>query len=549
MPPPSYPPATIADLFLARADDDNPGVRTEDRTWTWREVVAESAQRAALLAELRTDRPFHIGVLLENVAEYVFLLGGAALAGGVVVGINPTRRGAELARDIRHTDCQVIFTDRSQLPLIDGLDVGPVVLIDEDYGALLDVHQGAPVPPRLPSEDDLYLLLFTSGSTGAPKAVRMTQGRAARTVASSARAFGPDDVLYCAMPLFHGNALLANLFPALTAGASVVLRRRFSATGFLPDIQRYGCTFFNYVGRALSYIVATPESLTERDNQLKWALGSEASPRDIAEFTRRFGCPIFEGYGSSENAVILLPAATMPANAMGRPPRGLDVAILDPDTERECAVAQFAPGGALVNPGDAIGEIVGRNSVAKFEGYYNNPEADAQRARHGWYWSGDLGYRDAEGWIYFAGRSADWLRVDGENFSSAPIERILARHPGVSGVAVYAAPDSVTGDQVMAAVEMKSGSDFDPDQFAAFLADQPDLGTKWSPRYVRIVASIPVTATRKVDKQPLRAARWDTEDPVWWRGSSGGAYRLMTADDRTALAAEFSANGRESALT
>ena len=93
-------------------------------------------------------------------------------------------------------------------------------------------------------------------------------------------AFTPDDVLYCSMPLFHGNALMANLLPALVAGASVVLRPRFSASAFLPDVRRHGCTYFNYVGRALSYVLAQPETPEDADNQLKWCLGSEASPRD-----------------------------------------------------------------------------------------------------------------------------------------------------------------------------------------------------------------------------------------------------------------------------
>jgi fatty-acyl-CoA synthase len=299
--------------------------------------------------------------------------------------------------------------------------------------------------------------------------------------------------------------------------------------------------------------VATPETPEDGNNRLKWGLGSEASPRDIAEFTRRFGCPIFEGYGSSENAVILLPGAGMPAGAMGQPPSGIDAAIIDPVTGEECARAEFSTGGALLNPGDAIGEIVGRNTVDRFEGYYNNPEADAERAHDGWYWSGDLGYRDVDGWIYFAGRSGDWLRVDGENFSSAPIERILARYPGLSGVAVYAAPDAVTGDQVMAALELEAGSGaatrgFDSAAFLDFVSAQPDMGTKWTPRYVRIVDSIPVTATRKVNKHPLRTARWETDDPVWWRPPGAEAYRLMTDADRAELRAAFAANGREAFL-
>ena len=133
----------------------------------------------------------------------------------------------------------------------------------------------------------------------------MTQGRAARAVANAL--FTPDDVLYCAMPLYHGNALNANLFPALRSGATIALRRKFSASAFLPDAQRYGVTFFNTVGRALNHILSTPETDDDRNHSIKYVLGPETAPADVRAFRKRFGPPVIEGYGSSENAIILIP--------------------------------------------------------------------------------------------------------------------------------------------------------------------------------------------------------------------------------------------------
>jgi fatty-acyl-CoA synthase len=541
---------TIAALLAARAGDPNPGVRTDDAVWTWDEVVAESAARAALLTE-RGVAGRHIGVLLENVPEYVFLLGGAALSGSVVVGINPTRRGDELARDVRHTDCALVLTDGAQAPILEGLDLGADVLVVDgpDWITQVDAHSGARLPTSLPPAEALYLLLFTSGSTGAPKAVQMSQGRAARTSAASAVAFSAADVLYCSMPLFHGNALLANLFPALVSGASVVLRPRFSASAFLGDVRRHGCTYFNYVGRALSYVLAQPPTPEDADNRLAWCLGSEASPRDRDEFRRRFGCYVVEGYSSSEGAVVIQPFPGMPPDALGRPREGVDVAVIDPDTGVECPRARFDERRVLRNPGEAIGEIVGRDGLSSFEGYYANPEATAERGRDGWYWTGDLGYRDEDGTFYFAGRTADWLRVDGENFAAGPVERILGRVPGVTSVVVYGVPDPRTGDQVMAALELDAGVTFDAAAFAGFLAEQPDLGTKWAPRFVRVVDAIPLTATGKVDRKPLRAQRWHTTDPVWWRPTPDAAYRPLTPDDVAALHQAFTDAGREGMLT
>jgi fatty-acyl-CoA synthase len=550
---------TVAELVLARQEDDHTGLRFEDRSWTWRQVVDEARTRAALLRRWRGEGPFHVGVLLENVPEYLFLLAGAALCGATVVGINPTRRGGELARDIRHTDCAVVLTDAGQAPLLSGLDIGaPVVLVDDaGYRADLEGAEAASatagVPGRepLPAPDDLYLLLFTSGSTGAPKAVKVSQGRIGDAAAHMARSsFGPDDVLYCAMPMFHGNALHLCVLPAFAAGATLVLRRRFSASGFLADVRGYGVTFFNYVGRALAYVLSTPAAPDDADNTLRFGFGTDASPEDISRFKRRFGCPVIEGYGQSEGAIAVSPVPGAPRGALGLPIPGTDVAILDPETAEERPRARFDADGRLMNAAEAIGEIVRRDGTSGFEGYYGNPEAEAERLRGGWYWSGDLGYRDETGYFYFAGRNADWLRVDGENFAAAPVERILERFDPVRVAVVYPVPDPRTGDQVMATLELADEATLDPAALAAFLAAQPDLGTKWAPRFVRVTGRVPVTGTGKVDKRPLRAERWETTDPVWWRpfDSRDSGYRRFSAEDAALLHKEFVAHGRTSYL-
>lgn len=548
------PYATFAETLLARSGDPRPGLFFEDEAHTWDDVVRAARARAAWAPDLCAapdGRARHIGVLLENVPEFVFWIGAAALSGCTLVGINPTRRGAGLAADIRHTDCDVILTDAAHAPLLDGLDPGvPVHRVDSgEYRAALPA-----VPPdagTLPEADpsDRLLLLFTSGSTGAPKAVSCGQGRLAAIAAGGPdMGIGRDSVTYAAMPLFHGNAVMANLAMATHAGAAVALRRRFSASGFLPDVRRYGVTYFNYVGRALAYVLATPEGPGDADNTLVSAFGTEASAQDMARFGSRFGCRIIEGYGSSEGAIAIHKVPGTPPDALGVPRPGVDVAILDPGTGAECPPARFAPDGALRNPDEAIGEIVGLNVAASFEGYYNNPEADAERVRDGLYWSGDLGYRDAGGYLYFAGRTADRLRVDSENFAAAPVERVLARWDPVVMCAVYPVPDPRTGDQVMAALELADGRPFDPGAFAAFLAAQPDLGTKWAPRFVRVVRSMPLTATGKLDKRPLRRERWDGPD-VWWRPGRDLAYEPLAPARAEAVRAEFAEHGRAHVLS
>ena len=338
------------------------------------------------------------------------------------------------------------------------------------------------------------------------------------------------------------------MLPALASGATLALRRRFSASSFLPDVRECGATFFNSVGRAIAHIVATPPTEHDRDHRLRFVLGPETSAQDKATFTERFGVPLFEGYGSSENAIVLTPGPDPRPGTLGRASPRDDVAVVDPDTGEELPRAVFDERGRLTNAEACIGELVGRRALSNFEGYYNNPEADAERTRNGWYWSGDLAYRDEEGIFFFAGRTGDWLRVDSENFAAAPVERILARFAGVSGVAVYPVPDTRTGDQVMAALELEPGTTFDPEAFRTFLAAQGDLGIKWAPRFVRLVAALPVTATDKTDKKPLRAQRWETDDPVWQRMERSDRYVPLTADDVEGMVGEFALNGRSALI-
>ncbi len=552
---------TVAAMVAARAEDDRTGVLSAAGSWTWREAVLEGSARGALAQSMfGTGKP-HVGVLLPNGPDYLFWLNGIALAGAAIVGINPTRRGEALAADIRATDCSLIVTDADGADLLEGLSLGldddkVLVTGTERYEALLAEFAGRTAAQDLVdkagdvAEDALYLLIFTSGTTGVPKAVRCTQGRLAGIAEVAAPGYGytAADVCYCPMPLFHGNALMALWGPAVMVGAAIAVRPRFSASAFIEDVRRFGATKFSYVGKAIAYILATPERADDADNTLQSAFGTEASVRDRDRFRKRFGCYLIEGYGQSEGGAAVNPVLGMPKGALGRPVDGIDLAVISPETGEECPPAEFDGDRRLLNAGQAIGEIVNRSGRGKFEGYYQREDAERERLRGGWYWTGDLGYVDADGFFYFAGRTGDWLRVDSENFAAGPVETILSRHPDVAVVAVYPVPDTASGagDQVMAALETVPGRTFDPDAFAGWLAAQPDLGPKWRPRYVRISTSLPQTATGKVTKVDLRAEAWACDDPVWWNplGSSVIGFRPLTDEDRAQLAAGLAENGR-----
>ena len=552
---------TFADHVRARAEDDNVAILFEDSSITYRQWCREVARRASLWRSVIDAAPTgtspHIGVMLDNTPEFTMWLGAAAVTGASVVGINSTRRGAELARDIVHTSCRVVVTDSTQSGLLDGLDLGDangrVFVVDStEHGSLLAEHDGARLPTsaQCPVEpSSTFLLLFTSGTSDAPKAV-ITSHQRVNFVSGSMvmiTELTSTDVTYISMPLFHSNALLTAWAPSVLSGATIALRRKFSASEFMPDVRRYGATYFNYVGKPLTYILATPESPNDRDHKLRLGFGNEGSEVDLARFAERFGVRLIDGYGQTETGASIVRVPGMPAGALGVAAQPT-ITVRDPGSNRECPRAVFDDRGRVLNLEEATGEIVNAGG-GMFEGYFNNEEANRERLRDGAYWTGDLAYRDESGFFYFAGRSADWMRVDGENFAGAPIERIIMRHPSVLLATVYGVPDPEIGDRVMVAMQLKPDTNFDIDEFASFLSTQGDLSPKWLPSFVQVVDGFPMTSTNKVLKRDLVKRRWhDVEGEgsarIWWRRGRETNFVSFDAAAAVELRRRFESVGR-----
>ncbi|MFF4196232.1 AMP-binding protein [Nonomuraea sp. NPDC001831] len=528
---------TLAALLLDRAQDNRPGLMFEGEVWSWREHVARCRAAGAWLSGRGTG--LHVGVLAENVPELLLVLGGAALDGHVLVALNPTRPAGELVRDARATDVDLLLWDApfaataasvAEALGVESMPLSMVSSLGEDGG-----RAGAAAP------GDLVMLIFTSGTSGRPRAVRITQRKLALPGLSLAALLTPADVVYCSMPLFHSGALMAAYAPAVASGAALAVRRRFSASGLLPDVRRHGCTYLHYVGKALSYVLATPERPDDADNPLRIAFGNEGSAVATRRFGERFGCRVIDAFGSTETAISFSPDPGAPPGSLGR--LGAGVQILDPATGRPCPPARIE-GGRLLNPDEAVGELVNTAGPGLFEGYYNDPDADAERVRNGAFWSGDLAYADPAGHVFFAGRGTERLRVDGENLAVAPVEAALREFGGVVEAAVYPVPDAAAGDQVMAALVLDVP--FDAEAFAAFLAGRTDLGPKSLPRYIRICRELPLTPSHKVIKRILAKEAWRTGDPVWWRSPSG--LRPLTGVDVKAIEDEFVEHGRHHLL-
>ncbi|QKT08468.1 AMP-binding protein [Gordonia sp. X0973] len=502
-------PRSLSELLGGLTEVTDRGLRCGDEYVSWHDHLRDAARiGAALRSLLDPDRPPHVGIASANSVEYCALLAAAVIEGFVVVGLNTTRRGAALARDIVTADCQLVLVDEGSRPLVDdlGLTVPVLGLADDRWTGLVAAQPLPPavaIPPRDP--DDLAMLIFTSGTTGDPKAVRCSMRKFAAPGVMLAQRFGlgPDDVVGLSMPLFHSNATVAGWAVALAAGASIVLRPSFSARGFVADLHRHGVTYANYVGKPLHYILAVPPDPRDGECALRIMYGNEASAADRDEFARRFGCTVVDGFGSTEGGVAISRTPETPADALG--PLVAPVAVVDPET--------LLPAHA-----GEVGEIVNTAGPGLFDGYYNDADATAERLRGGMYRTGDLGWVDEGGFVHFAGRRGDWARVDGENLGTAPIEAILLRHPDIDAVAVYGVPVEI-GDELWAALVAPK---LTPDALGAFLAAQDDLGPKQWPSHIRLVDEIPQTATFKTVRQGLRSA---VTPPDWSRSPTGGYTR------------------------
>ena len=520
-------PSTVGDILAPLADVDDAGLYFEDEFISWRDHLRLSAARAAAFdGLLEPGKPRHVALLLENIPEFSYLLAAAAMGEVVIVGLNPTRRGGALAGDIATADCQVVIVEDATAGLLADVDLDGVRVLNVDspqWFRLLETHVDAPLTFRNCDPDTLLMLIFTSGTSGDPKAVQCTHRKFAVGGSMLSRRFGlgRKDVAYLSMPMFHSNAIIAGWMVAVAGGSSVALRRRFSASAFLDDIRRFGATYANYVGKPLSYVLATEPRPDDKENPLRILYGNEASPADITAVTERFGVTVIDGFGSTEGGVSITRTPDTPPDALG--PLVPPTEVRHPDTGKVCQTARFGDHGELLNPDEAVGEIVNSSGGGLFTGYYRNPEADAERMRDGIYHTGDLGYVDDRGYVYFAGRLGDWVRVDGENMGTGPIERVLLRHESIAMAAVYGVRAAV-GDELAAALVAPG---LTADQLTGFLSSQSDLGPKQWPTRVRLVDDLPRTDTFKILKRTLAA---DDAPPTWVRDGRDLKYVAATPD-------------------
>ncbi len=349
------------------------------------------------------------------------------------------------------------------------------------------------------------------------------------------------------------------------------IRERFSASGFVPDVLRYGVTYWNYVGEPVHYVLGALEKqyggdearilaevANNPDNHLRYAVGNGASPADIDRFIKWLGLEdMYELYGSTEAAIATFRTKSDPRGSVG--------SITDPAVkilnERgdECPPATLGPDGKITNYAAAVGEICRvAADTALFQGYFDNAEANRAKYRDGVYHSGDLGHivaTDGVRYLYFDGRTDDWIRKDGENFSAQQVGRLLNEHPDVDLAAAYGVPCAVSDELVMVALKLKPDARFDPKGFFDFCESQVvdgGMDRKWFPDFVRLVDDFEFTNTQKILVRNLKALHFCRrrlpDAVIFWRTRGDTTFRPFGAADYQALRREFESAERTELL-
>jgi acyl-CoA synthetase (AMP-forming)/AMP-acid ligase II len=568
----------------------------DDRTWTYRQYRDASVRMAHFLRRRlgRVDaaRPGHVAMLLENRLELLALYGGCAYAGLTLFGINTGLRGEVLAGVVNQSKARVLVVDEPLLPEVERVRAalahiapenvlvlrtrGAEIPAGSDLLACLDAEVAdrsldAPAVEVTPEHN--LMVIYTSGTTGLPKGINNNHLKLCATGFGVSANLGltADDVGYACMPLFHSNSIFVGFMPAFWVGGSLALRERFSASQFVPDVLRYGVTYWNYVGEPVHYVLAAIEKQYGGDeeqitaaithnprNRLRYAVGNGAAPPDIDRFMRWFGLEdMFELYGSTEATISVFRRKGDPRGSVGEITDAA-VQILDADG-RECPPAVLGDEGKILNYEQCVGEICRvASDPGLFQGYFDNPGANAAKYHDGVYHSGDLGHvlvRDGRRYLFFDGRTDDWIRKDGENFSAAQVGQLLNEHPDVALAVAYGVPCAVSDELVMAALKLRPGARFDPRGFLAWCEAQVAGGSmdaKWVPDFIRLVDDFEYTETQKVLIRNLKKVHFDRrrlpDAALYWRRRGDRAFRALTAADYDALRAEFAAAERVALL-
>jgi long-chain acyl-CoA synthetase len=467
----------------------------DGREWSYSEFDKAVNRTADLLLSHGISKGDVVSLLLPNSAEYIIAYFACFKIGALAGPVNSLLKPDEIEFVVDNSESKLMLVSSDRQPGLERKTAGmpPRIIfdnVDDATAGMSDSLNGT----DLEAEDEA-IIIYTSGTTGKPKGCLLTHGNLIANARQITEwlGFGEDDRLLSVMPLFHMNAVSVTTMTALYAGASTVVSPKFSASRFWEIIEKYRITSFGSVATMLSMLLANAGSANNgprTTNHLRFAMcGSAPVPAEVLRsFEDTFDCLVVEGYGLSEStcrSTFNPPDATRRPGSCGKP-IGNEMRVVD-DNDRDV-------------PDGELGEIVLRGPNI-FKGYFKNPEATAKAFAGGWFHTGDIGYRDADGFFFIADRKSDMIIRGGENIYPREIDEVLYKHPAVAAAAVIGLPDKLYGEEVTAFVVLKNGSEVAETDLIDFCKQH--LADFKCPKTIHFLAEIPKGPTGKLLKREL----------------------------------------------
>jgi long-chain acyl-CoA synthetase len=486
----------------ARTRPDAPYVIAPEtgRTLTYAGLKAASEQLGRYLHARGLAKGDKVALMLHNGLQTARLLIGTMYAGYTVAPLNLLSQGSQLAYVLEHSDTRLVFTSAELVGrLKEALAAVPrrieVVEIDPDAAEIFDAAPATPLPAVAPGDD--CLLMYTSGTTGKPKGVVQTHGSvvAGGRYTSEAHRLGPEDRVLCAMPLYHINGQIVTGVAPIVHGGSVVMPHRFSVSNYWELVARHHCTWINVVPTIIAYLLNAPgpQAAGLDVSAVRFCRSASAPlPPDLHRaFEEKFGIGIIETFGMTETNAPCFTNPLDPARRkIGSPGTafGNEAKVIDPATGAE-------------QPRGVPGEFMVRGANV-MKGYYKDPESTARTfTADGWMHTGDLGYMDADGFVFVTGRIKELIIKGGENIAPREIDEALLKHPAVLEAAAVGIPDAHYGQEIMACVVLKPDAACSPDELRAFA--ETELGRYKTPKVIRMIESLPKGPSGKVQRLKL----------------------------------------------
>ncbi len=478
---------------------------------TYRRMLDDASQVAGALSQLGIGKGDRVAIMMATSPKWLKVWFGAVLNGAVIVPINNAHLGDSLEYQLSDSEATMLFIDADFVPRLNTIAVSSTikhVFVNGPLPEGLKVHADSldvllcgntTEPPDVAVfSDDPATILYTSGTTGPPKGCVLPHGQylAAAFMHAQNCGYSSETVIYTCLPLFHINAQNYTVLSAVAAGAAIAMDPKFSASRFWKRLIETGATAFNFIGSMAVSLWNQPVSPEEQQHRATIAFGVPVPLEIWGEWEKRFGCKVIYAYGMTENALAAMfhhtdtPVAADLRGAAGRPSLTTEIRVVD---ERDTPV-----------PPGTVGEILTRPTIPStmMTEYWRKPTATIEAFRGCWFHTGDLGYLDADGYLFYVDRKKDALRRKGEMVSSWEVETSITKHPAVTECAVVAVPSEMGEDEIMAVVVVKEDVQFDPADLIAFCGDR--MPAFQIPRYIRRVLGLPRTETQRVEKYRLR---------------------------------------------